>query len=334
MASGSGGVSVRAGPSARRDGKRARLRQAQRRQLRRRTRDDEPEPLAWDGARLCGECGRLGWPRTHLATPHRRGPAEADVAARTQAEPCVHCGESNTILLGHESTALALRAVEQQQHHGRDGLPTAVRLGLLGAAAGGVLGLTTMGGAVGVGLVGGLTALCGVLIGIRHEATFRPPPAVLPARWAMALAPEGPVTSKVGGVAVPEGEPLIAPLSGRTCLAYEVGARRDDDGDAPPATWALLEQRVTAARVEAQTVEPATTHLVLPRERWAQLEWSALDERAALFLRRRGFGPLDDGLWLFEAVVEPGQPVDLERCEGGSLLRSRGKQAALPPSTR
>lgn len=131
----------------------------------------------------------------------------------------------------------------------------------------------------------------------------------LPARWRLALPePEAQVTKTLEGTITPQAELLDAPLTVRPCIAYEVGVRTDDDGDADMGTWLLMEQRSIPFAIDGTHVGTDRAHLdVAPR----QLDASKIaDPILARFLRERGLDPLAPGLMFFEAVIEAE-----DRCE-------------------
>ena len=82
-------------------------------------------------------------------------------------------------------------------------------------------------------LPAGLTTIAAVLAGVAivrrlYELGGPPRPRSLPMRWRFALpSPQSPQLD--GALAILQGEPILAPLSGRPCLAYDVGVRTDDD---------------------------------------------------------------------------------------------------------
>lgn len=282
-----------------------------------------PESRQPGDALVCGECGQLDWPEeVSSAQPHRRD--GADGAART--EECSHCGEHAWIDVGRETTALMLHQHEERAAEGRIDWMGVARVGVGGGTVGAFAGMFigTLGG---VSLLAGLSAVLAGAWVVRQHRRLAPEPSSLPSRWAMALPPAGPVGEVVRGPARPSGELLTAPLSGRRCVAYEVGVRHDDGGSAPASTWVLLEQRVAALEVGGQHVEPSTTHLALARQYLGPHGTVELDAAAEVFLRQRGLGSQSTALELFETIVEPEAEVVLERAEHGATLTSPGALA-------
>ncbi len=322
--SGSGGVSVRAGPSPRHEGRRSQLRREQRRQLRR-VQGGEPEAAAVDGALLCIDCGQLAWPASPAATPHRHD--ESTALARQPA--CTHCDHRSWIELGRDSAALALREDEELRADvRRRGARPMVARGMVGLVVGATLGLSFIGTLWGVAVVGGLAGLVAGLSNYRTATLHRGPPPTLPVRWSMALPPDAQQLEVRAGAARAVGDLLTAPLTGRRCVAYEVGVRHDDDRDAPLGTWALLEQRITAVEVDGRPVDPQTTHLQLPRARLGSTAEVELDDAARGYLQRRGLALAGSTFELYESVLEADERVELcVRADGeaGAALRCEAK---------
>lgn len=320
----SGGVSVRAGASPSMKG-RAGLKQARRRAQIRQSRDvtdlEGTEPAS---ALVCVGCGQLDWPDQAISgAPHRRDA----VAVRRE---CSHCGEHGWIDLARESTALALRHAETVDADAAGS--GAVRV-LGGASAGAVVGAF-----IGMIAVGALTwpvavvgALAGTAAGLqtyRMRRQVAPSDHPLPKRWSMALPPDSASGQATVGALESEGDLLRAPLSGRACVAYEVGLRGDGADDPDLRTWALLEQRLGEVRVGEQRLDPGTTHLDLPRDHRGALESIELDAAARTWLRRRGFAASGAALHAFETIVEVGTEVTLRTGPAASVL------ATTAPTTR
>lgn len=328
--SGSGGVSVRAGPSAKPYGRRKATRQAQRRAMRRaQLAAREVEHTEPDGALVCGACGRLRWSDRGQGAPHRREAAGPE----HEHEPCAHCGETLWLDLGRPSTALALRAAEDEHvdARGRFALKLIATV-LMGIPFGWFVVLITGAGAMTQALAGALGGVLGALIAVRsHRSVEVADGPALPARWAMALPPKGVTEQRVTGAVTLRDDVLRAPLTGRPCVAWEVGARPDDDADDPPETWWLVEQRVASLEVDGVSLEPARTHLELPRVRLGTLDETELDDSARAFLRQRGIGSDGGSVHLFESIVEPEARVSAEIGPDGSVLRIVPEsQPALP----
>ena len=229
--------------------------------------------------------------------------------------PCSHCGDDGWIDLGHPSTALALRMSEDQDAQQRVSLPKRmVGYGIFGMAIGWFLGLMVSSG---IGVTLAITGLCGVIGALvvlhQHRASGSPEPSVLPARWAMALPPAPGTHPEVSGPVTTTADALRAPLSGRRCIAWEVGVRHDTQADADDASWWLLEQKLVPVSVGDEALDPARTHLRVPRMHFGPLATAELDEAARLFLRQRGIGGSEvANVELFETIIEADAPVRVQ----------------------
>jgi len=267
---------------------------------------------------VCGECGQLAWPDEAAATlPHRRG---ADDRAHGRPD-CTHCGQDSWIDLGRESTALALRQGETLEARAATTGHTRV-LGQvsLGAVVGGFIGVIAAGLTWPAAIV---TVCAGAAAGLSAAAQARrllPGPRTLPDRWSLALPPSG-AARDVTGPAEATEELVRAPLSGRMCVAYEVGLRRDASPDDSLNEWALLEQRVAPMRIGDTEVDPARTFVDLPRQLHGRLGEVDVDDAAVTYLRDRGFSMQGCSLYAFENVLEPQEPVVLSTMESGAVLR-------------
>jgi hypothetical protein len=129
-----------------------------------------------------------------------------------------------------------------------------------------------------------------------------------PVRWhrPFARAPRkrgpsvtGPAAALGGGQA--PAPLLTSPLTGRPCLAYEVGVRLDDDADAPDATWQLLDQRNVALKVGPTAVEADRAWVTGQRHRLDPPAHAVRD-----YLLQNGLDPDLEHYVFFEIVVEPG----------------------------
>jgi hypothetical protein len=193
------------------------------------------------------------------------------------------------------------------------------RHALVGSAAGAGLGLLVVGGWP-LAVVAGLTGLLAGLFAYREHRKLTPRRPALPARWLMALPPAAATRERLEGTIVAP-ERCRAPLSGRECVAYEVGIAK---GEQPPGelhAWVLLEQRIVTATVDGRSVDATRTHLDLRRERIGTVATVSRDEVARAFLRQRGFGPESDALHVFESILEPEARVSLEHAPDGDRLR-------------
>lgn len=222
----------------------------------------------------------------------------------------------------YETTAIALRENEEIRR------PSAAarRSSLLLAVGFGV------GVGVSVGLLAGspwwlsavVAASLGALAGLlwrRGHALIPVRASARPGRWALALPPAGPTTERIRGPVELRDEPLRSPISGRSCAAFEVGVRDDENAEGSPPTWRLLEQHLALVTVADHQVDQDSTHLELRRELLGRIGSMELDEAAIVYLRQRGFYPDDHGLCLFETIVEPGAELVITCHEDGNVLR-------------
>ncbi|MCB9704021.1 MAG: hypothetical protein H6711_19185 [Myxococcales bacterium] len=321
--SGSGGVSVKAGPSPRLNrASRSALRRAVRRVARKMDQggpeSGERPPASW----ICATCGQLAWPEA--ADPHRAEPGRPP----TVSAACSHCGDRAWIDLGDASTALVLS--ERDQHPRRS---FALNLALY--AFGGFVIATVLAFAGfafdAIAWMGPLGAALGVVGALRSQRAGVEAPSSLPVRWSMSLPPaEDPPEELVGPI---EGadDGLLAPLSGRRCLAYEVAVRDDARADAPPPTWSLVEQRVAPFALAGRSFDGASVHLRLEREHLGLASKLDLSPAALAFLRLRGLDPEVDFLHVFESVIEGGEGVVLRHGPKGAELARRRALAAAEP---
>ncbi len=267
----------------------------------------------------CTGCGALVPP-----TPH--DPQRGDVAVQ---QPCPHCGSRAWVDLTEDEVTHALAEVEAYEHltidpgrrvrHWILRIGGAVTLGLMCffAAANSPSGIFAF-----LTMLVGFVAVSFFLFGF-GQAT-RVQQRSLPYRWALPLPPSteaakdgdrlsGPVS------AATDDEPLRAPLSGRSCVAYRVVVRRQDaPGNAVPA---LVAQHSRDLRVEERTVLAANVRLDLNTQ-----PVSIDDDReatVAAYLRRHGIVEAD-GPWLLEeGILEDGAPVVVEAAQKrGAILRT------------
>lgn len=300
------GISFRKGIASYSDTSRAQRHRELKRDPNRRFSAAEPEQVALECALLCGECGQLGWRKGMTSgAPHRYD----DAAGIVGQDVCTNCKQQCWIDLGRGSVAMVLQTEDEDRADVRRSVARHIfRRGLTGAVFGGVLGAVAIGAWWGVAVVAALAGSGVALTVYRRVAADATPVCALPSRWTMALPPEGATTQVVNGPAT-VGELLSAPLTGRSCVAYEVGARYDSNVAAPIATWALLEQKVVALQIEGSSLVPAETHLRLERKLLGTAETLALDEAALAFLRRRGLQIGDPALELYESIIAPGASV-------------------------
>ncbi len=283
---------------------------------RERVRDDEDdEVVRATGAILCSECGRLGWPDSGAASPHR-----ASDHAPQRAE-CPHCQSQAWIDLRRESTAIAIREGEQGLAAAESASVDILRKASLGVVVGSFVGILATSSLL-AGLCSALLAgIAGGLAGVRLRKMSAPPERTLPDRWSLALPPATEGTTTVEGEAS-DVEFLRSPISGRACVAYEVGLRADLNGAGELPTWALLEQGVASMSISGTVVDPAATFVELQREPLGELAPDALDAAALEWLLERGFSPVGSNLVVFESVLLPEGRLSLSLSPQGAVLRA------------
>lgn len=307
--SASGGVSVRAGPSASLKSRRVRARRERGRE------PGEDEVVRATGALLCSECGRLTWPDAGSASPHRSSDQTP------QRAECPHCESRAWIDLRRESTALAIREGEEGFAAAESESVEVLRKAGLGVVVGSFVGILAT-GSLWAGLIVALLAgIAGGLAGVRLRRMSVPPKRTLPDRWSLALPPSSGTTTTVEGVA-DNVELLRSPLTGRACVAFEVGLREDLNSTGELSSWALLEQRVASMSVAGIAVDPAVTFVELPRESLGELAPESLDAAAVEWLLERGFTPVGSTLTVFESVLPPEARLSLAQSSVGAVLRA------------
>jgi hypothetical protein len=268
---------------------------------------------------LCADCGQLAPTEMPAVSPHRR---DGDPSA-TRSTECAYCGSSSWLRVGDASTAASLQATEQAARSGHG--PIARRV-LVGSAVGAAFGVFVVSGWL-VPLVAGLAGLATGLFTYREHRRWNPARPALPARWRMALPPAGASQARVQGKIV-AAELCRAPLSGRSCVAYEVGIHVDEAPSPDLEGWLLLEQHVVEAEVDGTPIDPSRTHLQLERERLGTVAEVAKGEVARIHLGQRGFGIESDTMHVFESIVAPDAEVSLERAPDGDRLRVGAASAA------
>lgn len=270
-----------------------------------------------------------------------RDPLRSEGGADPRDAPCRHCGAREWADLGDAATISALRHVDAAEAPTRMSASMralrqvwAVTRGVSGIAIGAALVValltsTLASGGLLIVLYPGVVALTIVVVATVVDA-FREVrdtrPAPMPARWRLALPEARTPLAAVNGGARADGPLLRAPLTGRACLAYELGIRIDDDAGAPASTWLLIEQRSTAFVVGEHRYPPDSVRLDLPRTR---VEPTALDEdRVGGIMRARGFLTTDTTLALFESIVPDAALLDVRSDE----LRTgpSGRRLELP----
>lgn len=269
---------------------------------------------------LCMACGRLADPAP--TRPYRANHGTAAPLA------CPHCGQPELADLAPATTALALAdALEYDRPARRPRAEQLVRRLVIAAVATLGLGsfaltllmLAIFGNGRGWQVASALASLMLVLFGgpglllaaraIRREWR-RTTRRRLPARWRLCLPQGGASRPAAPAPVVADSDLLTAPISGRSCVAFEVGLREDAVADAPAGTWLLLEQRSAPLRVGDAAIATDGACLELPRVPIAWPPPGPDRERAALFLRGRGFVISEAAaLHVFESVLATGDLV-------------------------
>jgi hypothetical protein len=270
---------------------------------------------------VCGSCGLL-------ADPPATDAFRDEASARPRLPACGHCGAEAWLDLRNVNNAQALRETEERLRHDP---PASVRTrvgaasGAAGVAAGGAAALAlqvlfapALGPlAVVAATTAGLAALAARAIAgnsLSRMLLTREP--VGPARWRRALPlvdTESPIVDRRSGPARSSAEPLIAPISGRPCLAYEVGVVFDAEGDAYPPMWILREERSRAIEIGGEMLPADGAALDLPLHSVGAQAQAKPEAELATFLRKRGLFHTDGSFEFFEAVLPEGTTCQIVR---------------------
>ncbi len=158
-----------------------------------------------------------------------------------------------------------------------------------------------------------LAALLGTVVASKSVyeafAAMRPrsPEALPPERWHLALPVATRMRGDAHGPARPLGDLIGAPLTGRTCIAYELGVLTNVDVANREATWLLREQRSTAFAVGTTSFPENSVRLRIPAQ---SLDRASLDpDRLARVLNERAFSLSDTDIVLVESIIAPGDLV-------------------------
>ena len=242
--------------------------------------------------------------------------------SRSEVGQCPSCNRVAWIDLGDNRVAENLRDLEERQ---RRRVPFWVKIAVAGiylviaGITGVVIGLLTVFEA---GLAAGLVAL--PVLAVVYAFTLRLWAVALerlnrkrPTRWRMPLPladfrgrPDHRASGLAGG-----GDLLNAPFTGRPCLGYKAMIKFDVAGDARPPEWVLAE--VVSSDFAAGGVDVEAERAVIDTA-IEQLDEIELDPALDLgrFLRERGLFAFDGEFFLYEARVEPGDPVSVSIYEG------------------
>jgi len=254
---------------------------------------DPPERVDYDCYHLCGQCGYL---------------------ARGAEGACPSCDTRSWMDLANHATADTVRDMDEAERHSTPAWVTAVMvLAVLACGAGAYF-------AAG-GSVAAAVAACAVL-GVVCAVVRKPLTALLmraaenrPVRWRLPVPLKDAQTeagTELRGTASPVGEALVAPFSGRSCLAYQVSAVFFAAHDARPPQWILHEAAGADFEVGGDTVDGSRVMVRAPLQ---AIEREALEtggQSLKQFLRERGLFAADGSFELFEAILEPGAGVRVE----------------------
>ena len=234
--------------------------------------------------------------------------------SKTPQQACSHCGETSWANLREGGVVEALKVQDEERQFTRGANRSgAVKLVLLSVWTVAVLifvfftdGFILLPLAIGTALWMMQSAYHEYLSG-KHSARA--------GSWRHAPVPRGRVRSRLEGLVV-SATLLQAPLSGRPCVAYELGVRHDSNGEGDDSTWTLLEQDGVAFEVAGESIDQP--YFQLERTVYAD----ALSPASAAALRRRGIDASHPGYTVFETVVELGDNVVVERRRTGLVVRT------------
>lgn len=277
---------------------------------------------------LCSNCGYL-----------RNPVIEAGYRVAAGDEPrgcCPSCGEEAWLDLRRDDVMLALSenesyALDRSVRSWALESASVLVLGSVGLFLGIMLAQLFLG--TGAFMPAGLTTIATVLAAVAiirrmYELGGPPRARTLPMRWRWALPSPEPL--RLDDVSVElSGDPLIAPLSGRPCLAYDIAVRPDDDGRAAVGTWLLVEQQTAPLEAGGRTISAGKAWLDLSVRELFDVVSAADPHRVERFLRERGFTPHDHHV--FETIVPLGAVVRAKTEGGRVVIRTRVVEA-LPPA--
>lgn len=138
----------------------------------------------------------------------------------------------------------------------------------------------------------------------------------LPHRWSLSPAVgTGPETR--GQAVCPE--PLRAPLTGRSCVAYELAVHTCDAPEAPLSQLTLVEQRCADLEVDGKPFLGRGVRLALRRQR---VELDPANDEHRRLMHVRGLEPTGDAFVVYETIVEPQTVISITGTERASTLRA------------
>jgi hypothetical protein len=292
----------------------------------------EPESVGYPCAELCGSCGYF---------------VDIDPDPESDVEPtCPACGDQAWIDLEIEPVASAIREMEAEE---RNEVPTWIKstvvVATFAAIAAGVGALY----AAGVGAGYTICAACSALLFVpaAYFGLSKPASVLLlqgrarfPDRWHVPLPlPEeerAPSQTFDRLEARIDDELVTAPISDRECIACQICVLFDASGDARPAEWALEEQSATTLVFDGAGPEGelrigpeelyletpvefvhATGEDILPVDDDQMPIGAGVDyDTIKRFLRERGLFITEGDFHFYEAVLQPGDRVDVTDYDG------------------
>lgn len=263
----------------------------------------------------CTECGFQVDPpqQEHVASSYRE-PADPLPGDRRPACPCTNCGEEMWANLREGGVVEALIEKDETRFLSRVTGRNRILKGVSLLICAVVVALTVQGDGSPI-----LHFTAAMALGIFLRSSFGEiaagPDSRFPISWRFTPRPRGRRRAKTRGRAQRgKTTALLAPLSGRPCLAYELGVRHDSDSQDRERSWTLLEQRNCEFTVEGVPVE--APYLKLDRAAF----FGELSRDAQVELRKRGVDPTRPGYNYYETIVEDDARVTLHRYRHATVL--------------
>lgn len=252
----------------------------------------------------CMGCGFLELPRLS-GDPMRATRAAADAPEKA----CPHCGEQAWVLLGGDAEVRALCELEHHEIQQRRGIPGSIATTATVLIA--FAGCLTAAILVQRLIVVGVFALIALWISVSRLRARLAVPRRRAFRW------HTPARHHAMGAQLRRGRlagenSVIAPASGRPCLAWRVEVRYTGDRG---RAFALVEQETAELRIDTETIVGAVTI--------GGVATDVTDPAPGLraYLCSRGLDP-DDELEIREIVLVAGDAVAMhhDRCGGPTIL--------------
>ncbi|PRQ07860.1 hypothetical protein [Enhygromyxa salina] len=265
----------------------------------------------------CAECGFQVPPHPVEIDRHAyRALAEDRPADRRPQHPCEGCGASNTWANLRAGAVVEALITQDETRRSTSGARRSGLVKVAGLLVWGLLGALTIKDIGGWILLPIMAGTAWVMLHAAYVEYASGRRARFANSWRHEPRPRGRTRARLRGRLHGE-RALRAPLSGRACLAYELGVRHDTDVAADPWTWTLLEQRSAAGLSIDGVAVAQQPYLRLQRRVYThELSAAARDE-----LRKRGLDPTRPGYTLFETIVEAAEPVTVKVQRTGTLLR-------------